>query len=644
MRSLFQRAPVVPACRAEVSTSWKAAGAKRQRPHTTADSQCHSFSTLPAEAHGGVGADLCLPLTFQLELQKSREAAAELHSIQNAIHEVHDTLGGGNVSRPPLRQAAGRPDAHPSVSVSRPQAPVQTSLVHPNYPPPPSHHPATEELQPLRSQLTDTQAILGDTVSRVQTIEVRLKDHDGYRTELEQLRAQLGSLRHRDGDDDDEVDGDDDDDTRSVGTVRARGRRRYDDVEESTEDADLNGVDGNGVDGNRSRSRSIGSNGADEGPKERGERLGRPSTPEPTGRTSDEDDDDEIDPVKYSPSSNKTSPRQPAQSDEENRAQSQLHEQLQSQMQDTQTVLLQNQALASRLDTLGSELGSALELSRSLQAQHTEALSTVSVLTDRVAELEGKVGEVESKWEFWKGRMEEVWKKEREVWETERERMRGVVKEWEEAKRRAEEEEEERRLNSGDEDDNWSEGGRRAASSSTTLGPNSTAKHILERRGSATPSPNSSPNPKSNYSSLRSLLNPLYSTPSRSAGGHPQRGAVPSSFIGASSESNQTQHPLRKSTSTSTIKGPGSRAANRMSMLGTIGRNNSFDGTQEEDEQAHEEDEDENHSTITGLGEKGASGSSGLRSDESNQQPKLNAVSRSPFLLRLHVFPSCHWH
>ena len=504
----------------------------------------------------------------------------------------------------------------------RSQAPVSTSLVHPNYPPPPSHHPATEELQPLRSQLTDTQAILGDTVSRVQTIEVRLKDHDGYRTELEELRIQLGSLQHRREDQDDELD-DDDDDTRSVGTVRARGRRRYDDdddSEDSIEDSDRDGETG------RSRSRSIGSNGAAEGPKERGERLGRPSTPEPTGRTSDEEDDEEGDPVKYSPASTKTSPRQPAPSDEDRQLQSQLHDQLQSQIQDTQSVLLQNQALASRLDTLGSELGSALELSRSLQAQHAEALSTVSALTGRVAELEGKVGEVESKWEFWKGRMEEVWKKERDVWETERERMRGVVKEWEEAKRRAEEEEEERRLNDDGEDDEWSDRTRQAqASSSTHLDPNSTAKTLLGRSGSSTPSPNSSPNPKSKYASLRSLLNPLYSTPSRSAGAHPQRGSVPSTFMRSSPESNQ--HPLRKSSSSSTIKGPGGRAANRMSMLGTIGRTNSFEGTHEEEEPAeqdNEEDEDENHATITGLG------SSASSKDAPVQQPGLNVVSLLP--------------
>ena len=417
-----------------------------------------------------------------------------------------------------------------------------------------------------------------------------------------------------------------------------RGRRRYDD-----DDAEEHLVDPDEEEEGEIREpeRSNGSNGVVEGSKERGERLGRPSTPEPTGRTSD-DDEAEDDPVKYSPS-NKTSPRAGSepesphlhqQTEEEHQLQLQLHEQLQSQISDTQTVLLQNQALTSRLDSLGSELGSALELSRSLQAQHAEALSTVSALTGRVLELEGKVVETEGKWEFWRGKMEEVWRKEREVWESERERMRSVVKEWEEAKRRAEEEEEERRLNEDGEDDEWS-GTQRASSSS--LGQdfnnsNRTSKNLSSRTGSSSPTPNSSPNPKSNYSSLRSLLNPLYSTPSRSSGAHPQRGSVPSSFIRSSTSSpdGNSLHPLRKSTSSSTIKGPGS--GGDRSLAARVGREKSFDGTEEEEEGEGGEEEDQG--TITGLGENKIGGSAskvpsplGNGAKKAQEQPALNVVS-----------------
>jgi len=82
-------------------------------------------------------------------------------------------------------------------------------------------------------------------------------------------------------------------------------------------------------------------------------------------------------------------------------------------------------------------------------------MSAIKVLTDRVAELEvglaGKVAEevskAEKRWETLRKTIEDGWRKERESWEAERERLRGVVREWEEASRRAHEEEEERELN-----------------------------------------------------------------------------------------------------------------------------------------------------------------------------------------------------
>lgn len=122
-------------------------------------------------------------------------------------------------------------------------------------------------------------------------------------------------------------------------------------------------------------------------------------------------------------------------------------------------LMAQNTALSLRLDALSSELEQALELSRSLQSQHAEATSTVKVLEERVQSLEKdmarRVTEVstagkaaEDKWEAWKNRFEEGWRKEKEGWELERERLRGVVREWEEASRRAQEEEEERLMNS----------------------------------------------------------------------------------------------------------------------------------------------------------------------------------------------------
>lgn len=111
--------------------------------------------------------------------------------------------------------------------------------------------------------------------------------------------------------------------------------------------------------------------------------------------------------------------------------------------------------LNNRIQSLSLEVAEALQLSRALQNQHSEALSTVKILTERVGALESgissrvseEVRKAEKKWDLWRNNMEDAWRKERETWDAERERLRSVVRDWEEASRRAHEEEEERELN-----------------------------------------------------------------------------------------------------------------------------------------------------------------------------------------------------
>lgn len=111
--------------------------------------------------------------------------------------------------------------------------------------------------------------------------------------------------------------------------------------------------------------------------------------------------------------------------------------------------------LSNRIQTLESEMAETVQLSKALQTQHSEALSTVKDLTDRLGKLESGIAErvttaveqAEARWEAWRSKFEERWKQERAAWETERDRLRGIVREWEEASRRAAEEEEERVMN-----------------------------------------------------------------------------------------------------------------------------------------------------------------------------------------------------
>ncbi|KAL1413275.1 hypothetical protein Q8F55_001030 [Vanrija albida] len=111
--------------------------------------------------------------------------------------------------------------------------------------------------------------------------------------------------------------------------------------------------------------------------------------------------------------------------------------------------------LTARIQSLTSDMAEAVQLSRSLHAQHTEAMAAVKHLTDRVGDLENGIADrvaaaviqAEGRWEAWRSKFEERWNKERDGWEAERERLRGIVRDWEEASRRAVEEDEDREMN-----------------------------------------------------------------------------------------------------------------------------------------------------------------------------------------------------
>ncbi|KAL7415017.1 hypothetical protein BDY24DRAFT_280521 [Mrakia frigida] len=331
---------------------------------------------------------------LQLELQKSREAAADLQVLQTAMNEVQETLGGG-------------------------MNPIFTSEVHPNYPSKAKASP--EELHSLQHRVSETQHALGENASRLQLTELRLSDQDALRSELEELRTRLDGLQQRQDEEDDP--GDDDDDSSSVSTVGRRAGRRGDeeDVVELFEDADdelLLEEEG--------RSRPEGRAGRTDA------FFGRPSTPEPTSQhrtsSSDEDDEDNHNPVKYSPSP--SSPRSTTPREEELSLLETLRRQLETLSDNSQLVLVQNETFALRLE--------------SLEVEHSGVLSSIGTAVGRIVELEEK----EKKWEVTR----EGWAKERELLDVERENMKEIIREWEEAKRRDEEEREERRLNEGREE------------------------------------------------------------------------------------------------------------------------------------------------------------------------------------------------
>ncbi|KAK4683670.1 hypothetical protein P7C73_g6563, partial [Tremellales sp. Uapishka_1] len=325
---------------------------------------------------------------LQTELQKSKETGADLQGLATAMTDIQETLGGG---LPPAQNGSAANLIPPQYRVQ--SAEVQAALQGP-------HGQQAAAFIALQNQLSETQTTLSGQLEKIKHLESHLREHDNIKHEITVMREQMEEskremdrlLLHRTRDDEDD---DDFDDSSSVMTM----------VEDS---------------GGRERRRSE--------RERRGLRneVDRPSTPEPNhananGHASAESDSDEDD----------------------------------RRSTTTSEMVAQNAELTSRIQVLSAEMAEALLLSRNLQSQHSEAMTAVQNLTDRIGVLENGVSskvveavmQAEERWESWRSRFEEGWKRDRESWENERERLRSVIREWEEASRRANEENEDRQMN-----------------------------------------------------------------------------------------------------------------------------------------------------------------------------------------------------
>ncbi|KAI0635032.1 hypothetical protein C8Q77DRAFT_1156387 [Trametes polyzona] len=411
---------------------------------------------------GGMGGNVRVPgksgLTFdhilsrlQGELQKSRETGAELHSLSSGLAEIHETLGG---NLPPTLPPY--PSTLPPVVPPQPGRPAEEAQ-HETQPEP---SPAISELQ---AQLQETQRSLADHVDKVRALEGMLAEHDVIKQEVNSLRdameerkremelvrfgAQNGNHSQRSrGQHNDEHDAsdDDDDDARSISTVVPHELEPVDEVDEEQVAAE-----------------------EEEERRRRRDELGRPRTPEPTGMGMSEDEDDqEHDQDRY---------RKQSVND--------LHTRSRSPQPPAPPAIPDE--LTERLNALAKQLEMALELSRSLEAQHASAQSTISVLEAKVASLENLVQvtqtQVQSQSEVtdrlaqeaeearsasqepsvpaaaveearvqeresltamfteWKKNVEGRWSSVQEDWNEERERLRRAKEEWESRMRAAEE-------------------------------------------------------------------------------------------------------------------------------------------------------------------------------------------------------------
>lgn len=258
---------------------------------------------------------------------------------------------------------------------------------------------------------------LASHVDKIRSLDSLLAEHEIIKREVSSLRElmdeekrELEHIRggrrraetlrqHRPDDEDGNLQpDDDDDDAHSIATVTAHGLER---VEE--EDEEQLAVE------------------EDEQSRRRDE-LTRPRTPEPTGLGMDDEDD------KTRSRSRSPSPPPPTAS---------------------QGAQPSSEDINLRLAALSSQLESALELSRSLQAQHATAQNTISCLEAKVNALESLVhtSQVQAQSHVaeatqeraslttlvneWKKGVEGQWGGVQEEWAQERERLSQARDEWE---------------------------------------------------------------------------------------------------------------------------------------------------------------------------------------------------------------------
>jgi hypothetical protein len=423
---------------------------------------------------GGMGGGARQPgksgLTFdhilsrlQGELQKSRETGAELHSLTGAMNEIHDTLGGNIVSSfilcfsPVFLILSSQPPNHPPYPqtlppVVPPQPPQSSDQSNGSSSsaaaPAPRSPDSSSALAELQSQLQDTQLSLATHVEKIRTLEGMLAEHEAIKREVSAMRDMMeerrremelirlrtespSQLRRHRSHVDDQSDeySSDDDDARSISTIVPHELERVDEEDEEQIAAE------------------------EEEERLRRSHEVRPRTPEPS-RMGMQEDDDEHDISSNQKASTASEPS--------------THLRIQS---PTPTPAAVPDELVQRLVSLENQLESALELSRSLEAQHTTAQSTISLLESKVSALESLVHVTQSQVHVqaekqqqlvqaaeaaratlvtdpaqdvrkeresltqmiseWKKNVEGKWDGVQEEWKDERERLHRAKEEWE---------------------------------------------------------------------------------------------------------------------------------------------------------------------------------------------------------------------
>ena len=261
--------------------------------------------------------------------------------------------------------------------------------------------PSSAALQALQNQLTETQASLSSHVDKVRTLESLLSDHENIKRDVLHLRELIEEQRQHERLVAQRVremhdEDDDEDDRRSVHTIVPHELESVPEEDETELEE------------------------SEEERSARREELGRPRTPEPSSLGMHDDDYEH----------RRSAPAQPPGIPDE---------------------------ISRRLAFLSDQLESALEVTRSLQEQHSAAQQTIEALDSKVKQLEEHIRTsqlVEVTWkdnftrevtvreetqqatmgsmfaEFRKT-IEDRWESVKQDWVAERERMETSRNDWE---------------------------------------------------------------------------------------------------------------------------------------------------------------------------------------------------------------------
>ncbi|CAO1619011.1 unnamed protein product [Jaminaea pallidilutea] len=363
---------------------------------------------------------------LQMELQRSRETGGEIGSLNSAIGEIQDSIGGG---LPPMHEPP-YPNAVPPMPEASGSTAVEAQRQNEAGP--------SSAVATLQAQLAETQSSISSQVDKIRALEAML-------AEQEVIKAEVGSIKSQ----------------------MEEAKRELDEMANSQRMLPANfstgqgrGVNGHGI--NKSQEWE------DEGDFDDGASMASVDTVTPEAdvgqapQGADEVESQELQDSHVGPRAPPDLPPELAARDAAAAAAvsergasnaAKAASSLESSADDQLSA--QNRLLTARLEALEGKLEEALSYGRSLQSQHAQAAENVKALEGKVKSLEGQMSShadqvaqsvrgriddaLQGRFSEWKTEIEAGWTQERKGWQEEREKLRQVIEAWDAANGKLEE-------------------------------------------------------------------------------------------------------------------------------------------------------------------------------------------------------------